>query len=113
MLKNLFLDTAASTFGHVRVYSDCHINKRSTHTKRSWFGLRQKHLRTKYLEAKTIYARNKTTDNEMRLINASKSYKKSIFKSISQHKLKTGSKMRRLLSDDPKAFYKIFNKKQK
>ena len=42
-----------------------------------WFGIRHKHLRTKYLEAKTIYARNKTTDNKMRL---SKSYKKSIFK---------------------------------
>ena len=31
---------------------------------------------------------------------------------FSQHKLKTESKMIRLLSDHPKAFYKLFNKKQ-
>ena len=80
MFKKYILDTAASTFGHVRVYSDGHINKRSTHTKRPWFGIRQKHLRTTYLEAKTIYARNKTRNNKMRLINASKSYEKSILK---------------------------------
>ena len=48
----------------------------------------------------------------MRLINASKSYKTSISKSFSRHKFKTESKMRRLLSDDPKAFYELFNKKQ-
>ena len=48
----------------------------------------------------------------MRLINVSKLYKKSIFQYFLQHKLKTESKMRLLLSDDPKAFYKIFNKKQ-
>ena len=75
--------------------------------------IRQKHLRSKYLEAKTVYARNKTTDNKMRLINATKSYKKSILKYFSQYILKSESKMRRLLSDDLKAFlYKIFNKKQ-
>ena len=95
----------------MRVYSDCH-NKRSTHTKRPWFGIRHKHLRTKYLKAKTIYAGKKATHNKMRLINASKWYKKSILKKNSQHKFKTESKMRRLLSDDPKVFYELFNKKQ-
>ena len=94
MLKNPFLDTAASKFGHVCEPVTYQVTKRP--------------LRTKYIEAKT----NKSTDNKMRLINTSKSYKKSIFKSFSQHKFKTESKMRRLLSDDPKAFYKLFNKKQ-
>ena len=73
MLKTLFLDTAASTFGLVRVYNN--RSKRSAHNKRPWFGTRCKQLRQKYHEAKTLYAKNKSIDNKMQLINASKSYK--------------------------------------
>ena len=39
---------------------------------------RCKQLRQKYHEAKTLYAKNKSIDNKMQLINASKSYKKYI-----------------------------------
>ena len=40
--RSIFRHNAVWTFGHVRVYNECHINKRTP---------RHKHLRTKYLEA--------------------------------------------------------------
>ena len=110
MLKNLFLDTAGLTFGHVRAYNR---KKRSARNKQPWFGTMCKQLRRKYHEAKTLYAKNKNIDNKMQLINASKSYKKWIFKAFSQHKFKKEKEMRQLRSDNPKDFYKILKNKER
>ena len=56
---------------------------------------------------KTLYAKIKSIDNKMQLINASKSYKKCIYKAFSQYKFKTENTMQQLRSDNPKDFYKI------
>ena len=59
---------------------------------------------------KQYMLQTKTTDNKMRLINASKSYI-YIYKKVYLN-LFHNINLKEKLSDDSKAFYKLFNKKQ-
>ena len=98
-------------FSHVTVYSNPCKNK-SVYTNRLWLGLKCIQLRTKYHKAKSLYAKNKSTDNKMRLNNVLKSYKKCMFKYLSQPKFNTENMMKQFRINDSKEFYKLFKVKR-
>ena len=65
------------------------------------------------IERKNYYNLYKITENKIRLINASKLYKKGLLKIQSIKRFNIEKQMRKLITSDPKAFYKILKQPNK
>ena len=74
-----------------------------------WFGHECKNARKKYFLAKRIHNRRKTVANKENLIQASKSYKRTLNKHINKYTKRKQNKLRYMAKHEPKEYWKFLN----
>ena len=106
-LCDLFNESADKTFQRTKINTKFHTGSKNNH--KPWFGFNCEKARKSYMKARKIYNLQKNRDNKSALLNASKLYKSTMNKYISQYKHTQQTKLRNMHKKSPKDYWKYLN----
>lgn len=108
MLGNVLTEAAKSTFGTSTIIQNSGGNAKRRN--QSWFNHECKSARNKFHLRKRIFVSNKSDFNKSCMLDASKQYKKTISKAVTNYKRYQKRKIRNMRSNSPKQYWNYVNR---
>ena len=106
-ISDIFLESAEKSFGRTNI-----VNTESSPSKQ-WFGPQCRSARRKYHIARRLTHRIPSNNNQEKLKQASKNYKRTMNLYLNKHVKNTQNRLRNLKTNNPKEFWKIINSLEK